>query len=165
VLRGDRWRIVGRRGGLFGAADRLRAWLGGSIAEGLRGERRALLQGVVLGDEQGLSRSLRDDFRASGLYTCGPSWVPTDRLPRHHDRPRHVALLSAHPVAIWERGAHARRAPALLFGAVEGVTVYDPGRVRCGIVTFAVEGVAAEEMKQLLALERSTRPSPRRALR
>jgi competence protein ComEC len=35
---------------------------------GLRGERRALLEGVVLGDDQGLSDDLRRDFRASGLY-------------------------------------------------------------------------------------------------
>jgi competence protein ComEC len=68
VLRGDRWKQTGRRGGLGGAADRLRAWLARSVAPGLRGERRALLEGVVLGDDEDLSDGLRRDFRAAGLY-------------------------------------------------------------------------------------------------
>jgi competence protein ComEC len=68
VLRADRWRLVGHRGGLGGIADRLRAALAGSIASGLRGERRGVIEGVVLGDEQGLSEQLRQRFRSSGLY-------------------------------------------------------------------------------------------------
>lgn len=68
VLRADRWRIVGRRGGIGGVADRLRARVARSMAPGLRGERRAILAGVVLGDDAALSDDLRDDFRASGLY-------------------------------------------------------------------------------------------------
>jgi hypothetical protein len=68
VLRGDRWKLIGRRGGFGGVTDRLRAWLGRTVATGLRGERRALLEGVVLGDDQDLSDGLRRDFRASGLY-------------------------------------------------------------------------------------------------
>lgn len=68
VLRADRWRLVGRRGGLGGIADRLRAALAGSIAPGLHGERRGIVEGVVLGDEQSLSENLRSAFRASGLY-------------------------------------------------------------------------------------------------
>jgi ComEC/Rec2-related protein len=68
VLRGDRWRQVGRRGGVGGVADRLHRWLGRSIAPGLGGERRAVLEGIVLGEDQGLSDELRTRFRASGLY-------------------------------------------------------------------------------------------------
>ena len=68
VLRVDEWRIVGHRGGLGGLADRLRAWLRGSTARGLRGERAALLEGIVLGDDGGLTDDLRRRFRASGLY-------------------------------------------------------------------------------------------------
>ena len=68
VLRADRWRMVGRRGGLGGVADRLRAGLAGSIAPGLHGDRRGIVEGVVLGDEQALSDGLRQRFRASGLY-------------------------------------------------------------------------------------------------
>jgi competence protein ComEC len=68
VLAGDRWRLVGRRGGLGGVADRLRRWLADSVASRLHGERRGVLLGVVLGDEAGLDEELRDRFRASGLY-------------------------------------------------------------------------------------------------
>jgi competence protein ComEC len=68
VLRVDRWRAVGRRGGLGGVADRLHARLRGSIAPGLGGTRRAVLEGVVLGDDAALSDDLRKRFRASGLY-------------------------------------------------------------------------------------------------
>jgi competence protein ComEC len=68
VARADLWRLVGRRGGIGGIADRLRRALAGSIAPGLRGERRGVIEGVVLGDEQGLSEQLRQRFRASGLY-------------------------------------------------------------------------------------------------
>ncbi len=68
VVRGERWRVVGHRGGLGGYADSVRAWLARSIAPGLRGERRAVLAGVVLGEDEGLSEELRARFRASGLY-------------------------------------------------------------------------------------------------
>jgi competence protein ComEC len=68
VVHAGRWRMVGRRGGVAGGADRLRARLAGSMAPGLAGERRAVLAGVVLGEDEGLSKELRDRFRASGLY-------------------------------------------------------------------------------------------------
>jgi competence protein ComEC len=68
VLHADRLRVVGRRGGLGGLADRLHAWLGRSVGRNLEGERRAVLEGVVLGEDEGLSEDLRRDFRASGLY-------------------------------------------------------------------------------------------------
>jgi competence protein ComEC len=68
VLKGDRWRRVGRRGGFAGAVDRLRGRIEESIAAGQRGERRALLLSVVLGEDQGLSPNLQQRFRASGLY-------------------------------------------------------------------------------------------------
>jgi competence protein ComEC len=68
VLRVDEWTQIGARGGLGGIADRLRRWLGRSIAPGLAGERRAVLEGIVLGDGTALSPGLRRDFQASGLY-------------------------------------------------------------------------------------------------
>ncbi len=68
VARGRDWDLIGRRGGIAGAADQIRRRLARSIAPGLTGERRAVLAGLVLGEEEGLSESLRDDFRASGLY-------------------------------------------------------------------------------------------------
>jgi len=68
VLHADQWRMIGRRGGLGGVADRLRSALARSVAPGLSGERRGIVEGVVLGDEQSLSEELRQRFRASGLY-------------------------------------------------------------------------------------------------
>ena len=68
VLAGGRWRLLGHRRGLGGFGDRVRSRLASSVADGLHGERRGVLLGVVLGDEQGLSERLRRDFRASGLY-------------------------------------------------------------------------------------------------
>ena len=68
VLRADRFEIVGHRGGLGGLADRLRGHVKEGMAPRLGGERRSVVAGVVLGEDEGLARSLRDDFRASGLY-------------------------------------------------------------------------------------------------
>jgi competence protein ComEC len=68
VLAGDDWRIAGHRGGVAGFGDALRRRLASAVDSGLGGERRGVVLGVVLGDETGLSRGLRDRFRASGLY-------------------------------------------------------------------------------------------------
>jgi competence protein ComEC len=68
VVTAKSWRIVGRRGGVGGYADRVRAWLAGSLAPGVTGERRAVLEGIVLGEDEDLPPDLRDAFRASGLY-------------------------------------------------------------------------------------------------
>jgi competence protein ComEC len=68
VMRGTDYGIVGRRGGISGVADRLRAEIAASLALGTSGERNALLVGIVLGDDAGLSPNVRDEFRASGLY-------------------------------------------------------------------------------------------------
>jgi competence protein ComEC len=68
VLRATSYKTVGRRGGLGGVADSLRRFVAGSMAPGLEGERRAVVAGVVLGEDEGLDRELRDSFRASGLY-------------------------------------------------------------------------------------------------
>ena len=68
VLAAHWWRVVGRRGGFGGFADTLRRRIAGGMAPGLRGERRAVLAGVVLGEDEGLSEELRERFRASGLY-------------------------------------------------------------------------------------------------
>jgi competence protein ComEC len=65
VLGASSWRVLRLRGGV---ADRLHAWLARASTPGLKGERRAVLQGVVLGEDGGLSDTLRQRFRASGLY-------------------------------------------------------------------------------------------------
>jgi competence protein ComEC len=68
VLQLDDWHVVGRRGGLGGVADALRRRLRMASTRGLRGERAAVITGVVLGDENGLADGLRQRFRAAGLY-------------------------------------------------------------------------------------------------
>ncbi|MEP6909622.1 MAG: DNA internalization-related competence protein ComEC/Rec2 [Actinomycetota bacterium] len=68
VVSASRWRIIGHRGGVAGFADRLRAQLARSMAPGVRGERRAVIAGIVLGEDEGLSDNLKTSFRASGLY-------------------------------------------------------------------------------------------------
>jgi len=67
VLQASRWRLVGHRGGLGGVADTLRGHVAAPL-EQVGGERGALLAGIVLGEDQGLSDELRNRFRASGLY-------------------------------------------------------------------------------------------------
>ena len=68
VLSVDEWSVTGRRGGFGGARDRLRGWLRRASAPGLTGERRALVEGVLLGDDTGLTPGLKNAFRRSGLY-------------------------------------------------------------------------------------------------
>jgi len=68
VLRVARWRVVGRRGGLAGFADAVRRRLRDSAARGLRGSRAGVIEGVVLGEDTGLSEDLRQRFRGAGLY-------------------------------------------------------------------------------------------------
>jgi competence protein ComEC len=65
VLHASAWQRLPHRAGL---ADGLHAWLARASTPGLRGERRAVVEGVVLGEDQGLSQTLRQRFRASGLY-------------------------------------------------------------------------------------------------
>ena len=68
VLEGRDWRLIGRRDGIGGLSDRLREHVSRAIASGLDGERRAVLAGIVLGEDEGLSEELRDNFKDSGLY-------------------------------------------------------------------------------------------------
>jgi len=68
ILKAGSCTIVGRRGGLGGIADRVRAEIADSLAPGVGGEKRAVIAAVVLGEDEGLSPELRDRFRASGLY-------------------------------------------------------------------------------------------------
>jgi competence protein ComEC len=70
VLRTSTWRIVGLRGGIGGLGDRAERWLAADSASGLQGERRSVIEAIVLGRSPGLNQALLDDFRASGLYHC-----------------------------------------------------------------------------------------------
>ena len=68
VLSGGDWRVVGRRGGIGGLSDRLRRHVAHAVTAGISGERRAVLLGIVLGEDEGLSAGLQDSFKRSGLY-------------------------------------------------------------------------------------------------
>jgi competence protein ComEC len=68
VLRARRWEQLGRRGGIAGIGDRLRDRVETAVARGTSGVRRAVVLGVVLGEDEGLSATIQQDFRASGLY-------------------------------------------------------------------------------------------------
>ena len=70
VLAGQGWRIVGRRGGIAGVGDRVGRWLAGDTVSGLSGERRDVIEAIVLGRSSGVDPKLLDDFRATGLYHC-----------------------------------------------------------------------------------------------
>jgi competence protein ComEC len=67
VLRGGAWRQIGARGGLPGLGDRIRDRVERAVSRGTGGVRRSLVLGVVLGEDEGLPESVRQDFRASGL--------------------------------------------------------------------------------------------------
>jgi competence protein ComEC len=68
VLRIGHWHEIGRRGGLSGFADSVRRRLLKSAARGLHGSRAGVVEGVVLGEDTGLSEEVRRRFRAAGLY-------------------------------------------------------------------------------------------------
>jgi competence protein ComEC len=70
VLEGQSWRIVDRRGGISGVGDRVGRWLSGDTTPGLQGERRDVIEAIVLGRSSELDRGLLADFRATGLYHC-----------------------------------------------------------------------------------------------
>jgi competence protein ComEC len=67
VLRGGTWRLIGSRRGIAGFGDRLRDRIEKAVGRGTSGVRRALVLGVVLGEDEGLPERVRQDFRASGL--------------------------------------------------------------------------------------------------
>jgi competence protein ComEC len=64
------WRVVGRRGGIYGIGDDVERWLAGDSVRGLTGERRSVVEAIVLGRSNLVGQSLLADFRASGLYHC-----------------------------------------------------------------------------------------------
>lgn len=66
-MRGHAWPTGRRRGGLAGFVDSIRRRSDRAMALGLPRELSALLRGMVLGGDAGLSRATVDDFRVTGL--------------------------------------------------------------------------------------------------
>jgi competence protein ComEC len=125
ILRAGWYEQVGRRGGAAGVTDRLRGWLADGLAPGLHGERRAIVAGVVLGEDQGLDESLRQAFRASGLYHLLA--VSGQNI---------VFVVLAVLLAAWVAGAPRWAAHACAIAAVAAYTAavgWQPSVVRAGI--------------------------------
>ena len=59
--------VLGRRGGLQGLVDRLRLASRAHLAAGVHSPVAEVLQGMVLGDDEGVDPTLVEDFRRSGL--------------------------------------------------------------------------------------------------
>jgi competence protein ComEC len=59
--------ITGRRGGLQGTVDKLRQASRAHLLAGVRSPVAEILQGMVLGDDEGVSEDTTEAFRASGL--------------------------------------------------------------------------------------------------
>jgi competence protein ComEC len=60
-------RVVGRRGGLAGLTDQLRRAARANLGRGVPPPVREVLQGMVLGDDEGIDEGLAEAFRRSGL--------------------------------------------------------------------------------------------------
>ena len=69
ILEGEysRLRFAGRRGGLRGLVDRVREASRAHLRQGLHGTVAEVLQGMVLGDDEGVDQAAIEEFRRSGL--------------------------------------------------------------------------------------------------
>ena len=131
VLHVDEWHVVGRRGGLGGVADRLRRWLRRASAPGLAGERRAVLEGIVLGDDAGLSDGLKTSFRRSGALPPARRLGPERRACSRRACSRSAGcsgcpVRSGHVAALAAIGAYVLAVgpqPSVIRAAVSGVAV------------------------------------------
>ena len=126
VLDASSWRQVGRRGGIAGLGDRLRDRIERAVGRGTDGVRRAIVLGVVLGEDEGLPAPVQDDFRASGLYhllavsgqnvaflaagVFGLGWLL--RLPRVARELVTVGVIAAYVLAVGWQPSVARAAVA-----------------------------------------------------
>jgi len=68
VLEAPWFSVTGSRGGIAGLSDRVRRFLAAGMGEGMNESQRALVRGVVLGEDEALDKDLLDDFRDSGLF-------------------------------------------------------------------------------------------------
>ena len=68
VLEAPWFEIVGTRGGVAGTSDRVRRFLAAGMGEGMGPKQRALVRGIVLGEDEALDDELLERFRDSGLF-------------------------------------------------------------------------------------------------
>jgi competence protein ComEC len=130
VARARSWQQIGRRGGIAGVGDRLRDRIELAVGRGTTGLRRALVLGVVLGEDEGLPTTVRDDFRASGLAHLlavsgqnvafiaggiyGLAWLI--RVPRFSRELVVIAAIAAYVLAVgWQ--------PSVVRAGVAGVLI------------------------------------------
>lgn len=136
VLRVKDARRAGRRGGFAGLGDRLQRWLAHDSAFGLTGERRQVIDAIVLGQSRGLDRTLLDRFRASGLYHC----LAVDGLK--------VATVAAGALALFRRRMIGHLAALAAVGAYVLAVGFHPSVVRAAVA------VALASLAWLSARER-----------
>jgi competence protein ComEC len=130
VVKAEDAAVVGRRGGIGGVADGLRAHVEHSLATGTRGQRLALLRGFVLGDDGGVEGSLRDAFRASGLAHL--TAVSGQNV---------VIVAGAAAALAWLVGIGRRGRHACAIGAIVGYALavgWEPSVVRAAVAGCAV---------------------------
>jgi selenocysteine lyase/cysteine desulfurase len=128
-----------------------RKWLRGPRGTGFLAVRRAVLERLRprLVDHSGASwveenrYRLRDDARVFELWEAGIAERLGLLRAAEYLRALGVAEVSA---AVGERGGYLRSRLA----GVPGVRVHDPGERRCGIVTFTVDGIAPERVREYL---------------
>jgi len=126
-----------------------------------------------------VSSSLLDRLEPPFLDMRAADWVEPDRYELRPDAIRFEEWEQAYAAkaglataidyalgwglnSIWQRVAALGESLRARLGDIEGVTVRDLGAVRCGIVTFTVDGVGANELKERLARERiNVTASPR----
>jgi ComEC/Rec2-related protein len=142
VLRVRQWGVVGRRGGIGGIGDRLQRWLAADSAYHLHGERRAVVQAIVLGRAQGLDDTLLARFRASGLYhvlavdglkvaaVAGGALMLVRRLgvDRIKAELAAVAAVGAYTLAVGFHPAVVRAAVAAALGSLAWLTARERDR-------------------------------------
>ena len=126
VLEAPWFEIVGTRGGVGGASDRVRRFLSAGMGRGMDADERALVRGVVLGEDEALDDALLDRFRDSGLF--------------------HLLAVSGQNVAYvvagvlllgWVAGVPRVMAQLLAIGAIfayVGAVGWQPSVARAGVV-------------------------------
>ncbi|HEY2072905.1 MAG TPA: ComEC/Rec2 family competence protein [Gaiellaceae bacterium] len=143
VLRVKESRRLGRRGGFGGVGDRLQQWLTVDSALGLRGERRDVVDAIILGQARGLDASLLDRFRASGLYHC----LAVDGLK--------VATVAGGALALFRRRRMAGQLAALAAVAAYTLAVgFHPSVIRAAVAAAlgSLAWLAARERDRWHAL-------------